>query len=156
MKNLPERKDVRRNVSFPALCTLLFVFAASLAAGCGPTKKEYAINEALLVDQTRMLENQLYRAHFQVQRLEQENKRLRAQLESKGIKVETPEAVPLNKEEQLNVGNQAAAQAAPQRLVRTAAVPKQPTRQAAASRNAAQRNIPLQRVSPRRVDNYQQ
>ncbi len=49
--------------------------------GCGPTRKEYAINEALLMDQTRVLEDQLYRAHYQIQTLERENEDLRAQVE---------------------------------------------------------------------------
>lgn len=97
-----KNRGVRKSalLAFVSLAVGLVV----LTAGCGPTKKEYAINEALLIDQTRMLENQLYRAHFQVQRLEQENKRLRAQLEAKGIKAETPSSVPLDNVDQLNVG----------------------------------------------------
>lgn len=89
--------------------------------GCGPTRKEYAINEALLIDQTRMLENQLYRAHFQIQRLEGENKRLRARLEAKGEKVE-PETAPFEESEALNVPA-ASAQRRTAAPVRTASVP---------------------------------
>lgn len=71
-------------VLFPSL--ILFT-----AVGCGPSRKEYAINEALLVDQTRVLEDQLYRAHFQIQRLEDENKRLRQRIEAKGEKADPSE-----------------------------------------------------------------
>lgn len=65
-----------------------------LAVGCGPTRKEYAINEALLVDQTRTLEDQLYRAHFQIQRLESENGHLRERLAAKGEDVDPESASP--------------------------------------------------------------
>lgn len=61
-----------------SICPLFFVFAFLI--GCGPTRKEYAINEALLIDQTRMLEDQLYRAHFEIQALQDENCILREQL----------------------------------------------------------------------------
>lgn len=64
-----------------SICALLFL--AALLAGCGPTRKEYAINEALLIDQTRMLEDQLYRAHFQIQTLQDENSILREKLGEK-------------------------------------------------------------------------
>ena len=59
-------------------CTAFLILA--FAAGCGPTRKEYAINEALLIDQTRMLEDQLYRAHFEIQHLQDENASLRRRL----------------------------------------------------------------------------
>ena len=59
-------------------CTAFFFL--TLMVGCGPTRKEYAINEALLIDQTRMLEDQLYRAHFEIQNLQDENARLRRRL----------------------------------------------------------------------------
>lgn len=62
---------------------LVLGLAALACAGCGPTRKEYAINEALLIDQTRTLEDQLYCAHFQIQRLETENQLLREKLEGK-------------------------------------------------------------------------
>ena len=62
---------------FPACTAFLFLI---LMVGCGPTRKEYAINEALLIDQTRMLEDQLYRAHFEIQNLQDENARLRRRL----------------------------------------------------------------------------
>ena len=103
MRHFSGKNRVVRKAALLAFVSLA-VGLVVLTAGCGPTKKEYAINEALLIDQTRMLENQLYRAHFQVQRLEQENKRLRAQLEAKGIKAETPSSVPLDNVDQLNVG----------------------------------------------------
>ena len=62
---------------FPACTAFLFLI---LMVGCGPTRKEYAINEALLIDQTRMHEDQLYRAHFEIQNLQDENARLRRRL----------------------------------------------------------------------------
>ncbi len=62
---------------FPACTAFLFLI---LLIGCGPTRKEYAINEALLIDQTRMLEDQLYRAHFEIQHLQDENASLRRRL----------------------------------------------------------------------------
>ncbi|MBO7678256.1 MAG: hypothetical protein J6S75_01160 [Thermoguttaceae bacterium] len=67
--------------TLPASVLLLLLLLT--AAGCGPTRKEYAINEALLIDQTRILENQLYSAQFRIQQLERENERLRRQLEGK-------------------------------------------------------------------------
>ena len=77
----------RRIVCLGAFGLLAAGFFA--VVGCGPTRKEYAINEALLIDQTRALEDRLYRAHFQIQRLERENKELRERLEAKGEKVES-------------------------------------------------------------------
>lgn len=70
---------MRTTVSTSVMLLLLLL----TAAGCGPTRKEYAINEALLIDQTRILENQLYSAQFRIQQLERENERLRQQLEGK-------------------------------------------------------------------------
>ena len=67
--------------TLPASVLLLLLLLT--AAGCGPTRKEYAINEALLIDQTRILENQLYSAQFRIQQLERENEQLRRQLEGK-------------------------------------------------------------------------
>lgn len=63
--------------------TALLLLLVLSVVGCGPTRKEYAINEALLIDQTRVLENQLYSAQFRIQQLERENRKLRAQLEEK-------------------------------------------------------------------------
>ncbi|MBQ3387612.1 MAG: hypothetical protein IJG60_00185 [Thermoguttaceae bacterium] len=63
------------------VCAVFFLVA--FLVGCGPTRKEYAINEALLIDQTRMLEDQLYRAHFQIQTLQDENSILRERLGEK-------------------------------------------------------------------------
>lgn len=89
------KKDARFVVSLSPW--LLLAAVLSIAAGCGPTRKEYAINEALLVDQTRVLENQLYRAHFQIQRLEEENKQLRSRLEAKGEKLDDlPKTAPFD------------------------------------------------------------
>lgn len=84
---------------FVVSCRPLITAAVLLAmiVGCGPTRKEYAINEALLIDQTRVLENQLYRAHFQIQRLEEENKQLRTRLEAKGEKLDDlPKTAPFD------------------------------------------------------------
>ena len=67
----------------------VFFFLAFLI-GCGPTRKEYAINEALLVDQTRMLEDQLYRAHFEIQYLQDENASLRRRLGESGKAKSSP------------------------------------------------------------------
>jgi len=67
----------------PIFLTCTAFFCLVFAVGCGPTRKEYAINEAMLIDQTRILENQLYSAQFRIQQLERENERLRRQLEGK-------------------------------------------------------------------------
>ncbi len=64
----------------PIFLTCTAFFCLVFAVGCGPTRKEYAINEALLIDQTRMLEDQLYRAHFEIQHLQDENAALRRRL----------------------------------------------------------------------------
>lgn len=78
-----------------SICPLFFVFAFLI--GCGPTRKEYAINEALLIDQTRMLEDQLYRAHFEIQALQDENCILRERLGTPQKKPEqTASAVPFD------------------------------------------------------------
>ena len=72
-----------RNVIPLPRCTAFFfpvLFSLILFSGCGPTRKEYAINEALLIDQTRMLEDQLYRSHFEIQHLLDENARLKEKL----------------------------------------------------------------------------
>jgi len=79
---------MKNSVSVRAAWSVCLAVLVLTAAGCGPTRKEYAINEALLIDQTRILENQLYSAHFQIQKLEQENKQLRARLEAKGEKAD--------------------------------------------------------------------
>lgn len=68
------KNAIRIGAVFTVMTGLLFLI------GCGPTRKEYAINEALLVDQTRMLEDQLYRSYFEVQRLRDENAHLRERL----------------------------------------------------------------------------
>ena len=54
-----------------------------LCCGCGPSKKQYAINEALLIDQTRILEDEIYRMRFEVQQLKTENDRLRGFVDKK-------------------------------------------------------------------------
>lgn len=98
---------MKRTVRFSVSMFSRPIFAAlvlTILAGCGPSRKEYAINEALLVDQTRVLENQLYRAHFQIQRLEGENKQLRARLEAKGEKLDDlPKTAPFDPVPEMNV-----------------------------------------------------
>ncbi len=87
-------RRVGRNRKFYFLLTILTLAFMTLPflTGCGPTRKEYAINEALLIDQTRVLEDQLYRAYFQVQQLEYENARLRERLAAHGEEVERKES----------------------------------------------------------------
>lgn len=77
-----------------SICAVLFLVA--FLAGCGPTRKEYAINEALLIDQTRMLEDQLYRAHFQIQTLQDENNLLREKLGGKQKDADQKSPVPFD------------------------------------------------------------
>ncbi|MDO5554714.1 MAG: hypothetical protein Q4G68_13225 [Planctomycetia bacterium] len=59
---------------------LLLPALISMFAGCGPSRKQYAINEALLIDQTRILENEVYRTRYQLQKCLDENERLRQEL----------------------------------------------------------------------------
>lgn len=76
------------------VCTVMF--GLLLLSGCGPTRKEYAINEALLIDQTRMLEDRLYRAHFEIQHLQDENAGLRRRLGEPERKPEAGSPVPFD------------------------------------------------------------
>ncbi len=50
------------------------------SVGCGPTRRQYAINEALLIDQTRILEDEIYRTRSELERCLQENRQLQAKL----------------------------------------------------------------------------
>ncbi len=59
---------------------LLVLILAAGAIGCGPSKKQYAINEALLMDQTRLLENEVYQTRFALQQTMRENEILRKEL----------------------------------------------------------------------------
>lgn len=68
---------IERNLPFVLILLILIVVGSS---GCGPTKKQYAINEALLMDQTRLLENEIYKTRFALQQTLRENEILRNEL----------------------------------------------------------------------------
>lgn len=59
---------------------LILVVSCLVVTGCGPSKKQYAINEALLIDQTRLLENEVYKTRYQLQKVMDENARLKEDL----------------------------------------------------------------------------
>jgi len=60
------------------LAGLLILFGS----GCGTTRKQYAINEAILISERRQLEDEIYRMRFMLKEYESENQRLRDQLQS--------------------------------------------------------------------------
>lgn len=68
---------IERKLPFTLILLILTVLGTS---GCGPTKKQYAINEALLIDQTRILENEIYKTRFALQQTLRENEILRNEL----------------------------------------------------------------------------
>ncbi|MDD3586987.1 MAG: hypothetical protein PHQ75_07365 [Thermoguttaceae bacterium] len=59
---------------------LLVVVSLLGLSGCGTSKRQYAINEALLIDQTRLLENEIYKTRYQMQKVLDENARLKEEL----------------------------------------------------------------------------
>lgn len=59
---------------------LLLILIPFFFTGCGPSRRQYAINEALLIDQTRLLENEVYRARYQLEKALEENEQLRSEL----------------------------------------------------------------------------
>ena len=130
--------------TLPASVLLLLLLLT--AAGCGPTRKEYAINEALLIDQTRILENQLYSAQFRIQQLERENERLRQQLEGK------EEPLSAKKRGTASRGDTA-------RVVPIAPQPLDEVPAREVARSGAPAGVPAQRqpqgLSPRELQQYQ-
>jgi len=63
-------------------CVASILFAA-FAPGC-TTRKQYAINEAILIGERRQLEDEIYRTQFELRDALVENERLRAELEGNG------------------------------------------------------------------------
>ncbi|MDO5580689.1 MAG: hypothetical protein Q4G69_06110 [Planctomycetia bacterium] len=61
---------------------LFFLLIPFFSTGCGPSRRQYAINEALLIDQTRLLENEVYRTRYQLDKALEENEQLRSELGS--------------------------------------------------------------------------
>ncbi|MDO5565953.1 MAG: hypothetical protein Q4G59_04790 [Planctomycetia bacterium] len=70
-------KTLSRHV--PAL-GLIVVVSLLVLSGCGTSRRQYAINEALLIDQTRLLENEIYKTRYQLQKVMDENARLKEEL----------------------------------------------------------------------------
>jgi hypothetical protein len=62
-----------------AACTIVGL-AALCVLGC-TSRKQYAINEAILISERRQLEDEIYRAKFELRDALRENEQLRAQLE---------------------------------------------------------------------------
>ena len=68
-----------------AYALLLLVGVVALTSfGC-TSRKQYAINEAILISERRQLEDEIYRSKFELRDALRENERLRAQLEKEGI-----------------------------------------------------------------------
>jgi len=63
-------------------CIGLTLFA-TFAPGC-TTRKQYAINEAILIGERRQLEDEIYQTQFELRDALVENERLRAELEGRG------------------------------------------------------------------------
>ncbi len=62
----------------------IVVLTASCLAGC-TSRKQYAINEAILISERRQLEDEIYRAKFELRDALRENEQLREQLEKEGL-----------------------------------------------------------------------
>lgn len=71
--------------------------------GCTPSKKQYQINEALLIDQTRVLENEVYRTRFLLKKCLEENERLRQELGGSNEPSESQQNVPIKRNSALDV-----------------------------------------------------
>ncbi|MDO4587398.1 MAG: hypothetical protein Q4C95_08880 [Planctomycetia bacterium] len=71
--------------------------------GCTPSKKQYQINEALLIDQTRVLENEVYRTRFLLKKCLEENERLRQELGGSNEPTESRQNVPIKRNSSLDV-----------------------------------------------------
>lgn len=75
----------RDSVRFLRLSILICacVGLAALTPGC-TTRKQYAINEAILIGERRQLEDEIYRTQFELRDALVENEKLRAELEGSG------------------------------------------------------------------------
>ncbi len=80
MKNHHSTLDRARRLSVVAL---LIVSAASLV-GC-VSRKQYAINESILIGERRQLEDEIYRVQFQLRDALVENQQLREKLKNDGV-----------------------------------------------------------------------
>lgn len=66
------------------LVGMVVCMAALCAVGC-TSRKQYAINEAILISERRQLEDEIYRSKFELRDALRENQRLREQLEKEGL-----------------------------------------------------------------------
>ncbi|MGN0911037.1 MAG: hypothetical protein ACI4NV_06430 [Thermoguttaceae bacterium] len=80
MKNQHSTLDRSRRL---AVVALLIVSAASLM-GC-VSRKQYAINESILIGERRQLEDEIYRVQFQLRDALVENQQLREKLKNDGV-----------------------------------------------------------------------
>ena len=80
MKNHHSTLDRARRL---AVVALLIVSAASLV-GC-VSRKQYAINESILIGERRQLEDEIYRVQFQLRDALVENQQLREKLKNDGV-----------------------------------------------------------------------
>lgn len=80
MKNQHSTLDRSRRL---AVVALLIVSAASLV-GC-VSRKQYAINESILIGERRQLEDEIYRVQFQLRDALVENQQLREKLKNDGV-----------------------------------------------------------------------
>ncbi|MBQ9873642.1 MAG: hypothetical protein IJM30_04175 [Thermoguttaceae bacterium] len=72
-------------IGIASFATGAIVVLASLAATGCTSRQQYAINEAILISERRQLEDEIYRAKFELRDALRENERLRAQLEKEGL-----------------------------------------------------------------------
>ena len=86
MKSATYPKRIFRALSEKSafLVGVVVVATALCVAGC-TSRKQYAINEAILISERRQLEDEIYRSKFELRDALRENQRLREQLEKEGL-----------------------------------------------------------------------
>ena len=70
-----------RGLAFAQIATLALVVVTLATSSSCTSRRQYAINEELLIDNRRLLEDELYRVQFELRDALEENERLRAKLE---------------------------------------------------------------------------
>ncbi len=86
MKSATYPKRIFRALSEKSafLAGVVVVATALCVVGC-TSRKQYAINEAILISERRQLEDEIYRSKFELRDALRENQRLREQLEKEGL-----------------------------------------------------------------------